>query len=136
MKIDGQCHCGAIAYEAEVDPAKVGICHCADCQALSASAFRTVAMVPADQFTILRGTPREYVKVADSGNRRVQGFCADCGSGLYATEDADPRRTYNIRLGTARQRHELRPRFEVWRRSALPWVAGLEGTAKFDRGPR
>ena len=42
MKIDGSCHCGRIRYEAEVDPAKVVICHCTDCQTLSGSAFRTV----------------------------------------------------------------------------------------------
>lgn len=27
MKIDGGCHCGAITYEAEVDPEKTSICH-------------------------------------------------------------------------------------------------------------
>ena len=32
MKVGGQCHCGQIAYTAEVDPAKVTICHCVDCQ--------------------------------------------------------------------------------------------------------
>ena len=44
MKIDGSCHCGAIRYEAEVDPGGVSICHCTDCQKLTGSAFRvTVA---------------------------------------------------------------------------------------------
>ncbi len=42
MKIDGGCHCGYIAYEAEADPTKAMICHCTDCQTLSGSAFRTV----------------------------------------------------------------------------------------------
>ncbi|MDQ3188264.1 MAG: GFA family protein, partial [Pseudomonadota bacterium] len=32
MKIQGACHCGDISYEAVVDPARVSICHCADCQ--------------------------------------------------------------------------------------------------------
>ena len=32
MKVDGVCHCGTIRYEAEVDPAKVVICHCTDCR--------------------------------------------------------------------------------------------------------
>jgi hypothetical protein len=27
MKIYGGCHCGLITYEAEIDPATVGICH-------------------------------------------------------------------------------------------------------------
>ena len=32
MKIDGRCHCGCVTYEAEIDPEKVLICHCGDCQ--------------------------------------------------------------------------------------------------------
>jgi len=40
MKIDGACHCGEVKYEAEVDPEKVAICDCTDCQSLSGSAFR------------------------------------------------------------------------------------------------
>jgi len=42
MKIDGGCHCGYITYTAEIDPDKVGICHCTDCQTLSGSAFAPV----------------------------------------------------------------------------------------------
>ena len=34
MRIHGRCHCGFIAYEAEIDPEKVMICHCTDCQTL------------------------------------------------------------------------------------------------------
>ncbi len=58
MKIDGGCHCGGITYEAEIDPEMVGICHCSDCQALSASAFRTILPVPEDSFEILSGEPK------------------------------------------------------------------------------
>jgi hypothetical protein len=32
MKIDGRCHGGYITYEADIDPEKILICHCADCQ--------------------------------------------------------------------------------------------------------
>jgi hypothetical protein len=135
MKIDGQCHCGEIAYEAEFDPDKVGICHCADCQALSASAFRTVAIVAAEAFRLTRGTPKEYVKLADSGNRRVQAFCPNCGSGLYATDEGERPKAYNLRVGTVRQRADLVPRFECWRQSALPWLPENKATKKFDRNP-
>jgi hypothetical protein len=37
MKINGQCHCGAVRFEAEIDPGQVSICHCTDCQALTGS---------------------------------------------------------------------------------------------------
>lgn len=135
MKISGECHCGEIAYEAEIDPERVGICHCTDCQALSASAFRTLAVAAADAFRLLRGAPKEYVKVGDSGNPRVQGFCPNCGSGLYATDATEPRRAYNIRAGTIDQRRDLAPKFECWHGSALPWMPDIEGTKKFDGNP-
>ena len=110
MKIDGTCHCGDITYEAELDPARVGICHCTDCQTISASAFRTIAMVDGATFKILTGTPREYVKTGDSGNRRVQAFCTNCGAGLDATNADGARAAYNVRVGTIRQRAQLTPR--------------------------
>lgn len=135
MHIQGACHCGEIAYEAELDLEKVGICHCSDCQALSASAFRTVAIVSADRFRLTRGRPRQYVKVAESGNPRVQAFCPNCGSALYATDVGDSPNAYNIRVGTVHQRRDLVPKFECWRQSALPWLPENTSTRKFDKAP-
>ena len=135
MKIDGACHCGAITNEAELDPGHVGICHCSDCQSLSASAFRTLAMVSGDSFKVLTGRPRHYIKTGDSGNRRVQAFCEGCGSGLYSSSDEDAPPLYNLRLGTVRQRAELVPQFECWAQSRLPWVQALPHTRKFDGNP-
>ncbi len=135
MKIDGACHCGNIAYEAELDLEKVGICHCTDCQSLSASAFRTVAIVPGDSFKVTKGKPKEYVKVGDSGNRRIQAFCPDCGSALYATSVDDAPEAYNLRVGTVRQRDQLVPKFEFWRQSAQSWLPDLPGTNTFEKGP-
>jgi hypothetical protein len=37
MKIDGGCYCGYITYEAEADPERTSICHCTDCQRLTAA---------------------------------------------------------------------------------------------------
>lgn len=135
MKIDGECHCGQIAYEAELDPENIGICHCSDCQALSASAFRTIAIASADNFKITRGKPREYVKIGDSGNPRAQAFCPNCGSGLYSTDAGVDRKAYNIRAGTIHQRRELSPKFECWRQSALPWLPEISETRKFEQNP-
>ena len=70
MRIDGQCHCGFIAYEAEIDPESVMICHCADCQTLTGSAFRTFALTKEDGLRLLSGEAKVYVKTAESGSRR------------------------------------------------------------------
>ena len=124
MHVDGACHCGLIRFEAEVDPATVAVCHCIDCQVLSGAAFRVVVPAPAATFRVLGGTPRIYVKVADSGNRRVQAFCPECGSPIYSTAPENPT-LYSLRLGTLRQRAELAPQAQNWTRSALPWVDGI-----------
>ena len=84
MKVDGGCHCGSIRYEAEVDPAKVIICHCTDCQTLSGSAFRTVVPTTEGTFKVIAGTPKAYIKTGESGNQREQTFCPDCGSPIYS----------------------------------------------------
>jgi hypothetical protein len=83
MQAEGACHCGAIAYEADIDPA-----------------------------------------TAESGNRRAQAFCAECGTRLYAAAEKDPQ-IFNLRVGTIRQRAGLRPVIQLWCRSALPWVHEL-----------
>ncbi len=110
MKIDGRCHCGAITYEAEIDPAKVLVCHCTDCQALSGSAFRVAVPAEGDSFKLRSGEPKVYVKTtAESGNHRDQAFCPDCGSAIYAS-GAGGKPPLSIRVGTIRQRDQLIPR--------------------------
>ena len=132
MRIEGRCHCGAIEYEAEVDPQKATICHCGDCQTLSGAPFRASVPAKAGDFLIVKGQPRVYIKVAESGNRRGQGFCADCGSPLYATSVDNPQ-VYNLRLGAIKQRGQIPALRQIWCESALGWaqdVRGLPGAAK------
>jgi hypothetical protein len=121
MKVDGSCHCGEVTFEADIDPAAVRICHCTDCQQFSGSAFRVSVHTPAAKFTLRSGSPKIYIKIAENGNPRAQAFCGNCGTALYATNAQDPQ-AYGIRLGTLKQRAELKPVSQVWSRSALSWV--------------
>ena len=125
MRIEGGCHCGYITYEAEIDPDTVGICHCTDCQILSGSAFRTVVRARKDAFKLLTGQPKIYVKTAESGNKRAQAFCPECGTSIYAADVSNPQ-VFGIRVGTAHQRTELRPMRQAWCRSALGWAMNIE----------
>jgi hypothetical protein len=136
MKIDGRCHCGAIAYEADIDPAAMTICHCTDCQMLSGSAFRANIACAPGSFRLTRGTPKSYVRIADSGTRRRQGFCATCGTQLYACPDEAEPQIYSLRSGTIAQRAQLKPARQIWLKSKMAWiddiaaVPGLEGDRK------
>lgn len=124
MKVDGRCHCGAITYEATVDPESVAVCHCTDCQMLTGSVYRAAVRAPRDRFRLLSGEPRTYVKTADSGARRVHAFCPTCGTPVYSTALVEPT-AYSLRLGCLRQRLELAPRRQQWCGSALPWTMDL-----------
>ena len=126
MRVQGNCHCGAIAYEAEVDPAQVSICHCTDCQMLTGSAYRASVPAPRATFVLLKGQPKAYVKTADSGTRRIHAFCPDCGTPVYSSAIADPP-AYSLRVGCLDRRAELAPRRQIWCRSAVPWSMNLRG---------
>src|SRR2546423_6197697 len=135
MKIDGRCHCGYISYEAEIDPENVRICHCTDCQTLSGSAFRTVALTREDTFKLFSGEPKIYVKTAESGTKRPQAFCPECGTPIYSGTLGDGPKVHAIRLGTVRQRAELVPKVQVWARSAQNWIDDLGSISKMEKQP-
>jgi hypothetical protein len=132
MKIDGGCHCGYITYAAEADPERTTICHCTDCQRLSGSAFRVVVRVPGDTFKITAGEPTIYVKTAESGARRVQGFCPRCGTPIYSTAEGDGPKFFSIRVGTVSQRAALVPQLQIWSRSQLRWVTDLASIRRLE----
>lgn len=123
MKIDGGCHCGKITYEAVIDPGRVTICHCTDCQQQTGSAFRVTTFVPDGDFRILQGSPSTYLKTtAESGGKSVHAFCGDCGSNLFVTPLRDGAAFHGIQVGTIRQRGQLRPSKQVWHRSVVNWL--------------
>lgn len=132
MKIEGGCHCGDIAYQAEVDPSTVSICHCTDCQTLTGSVYRANIPAPVQTFLLLRGQPKIYIKTADSGARRAHAFCGNCATPIYAAAIENPA-TYSLRVGTIKQRHQFSPKRQIWCRSALPWSMDLTHLEKRDR---
>ncbi|OWU84123.1 hypothetical protein ATO6_13740 [Oceanicola sp. 22II-s10i] len=125
MHVTGHCHCGAIRFEAEIDPAEIRICHCTDCQRLSGSAFRVNVFADDDRFRLLGGSPKSYVKIADSGNRRLHAFCADCGTPVYATSEGPGPKRFGLRVGTLDNAADLIPSLQIWTRSALPWLGDI-----------
>lgn len=123
MHIDGTCHCGSISFTAEIDQKQVMLCNCTDCQVLSGSPFRHVVRAKIETF-ILSGQPTIYVKVAESGNRRVQAFCTKCGTPIYSSATESPA-WVSIRIGCVRQRAALKPSTQIWCHSAYPWLPEL-----------
>jgi hypothetical protein len=83
MKVEGQCHCCAIANEAEVEPATMGICHCLDCQQPTGAPFFRANIPALISFHILKWQPRQCIKTGDRGARRGHAFGDVRGSPVY-----------------------------------------------------
>ena len=132
MKVDGACHCGSIRFEADIVPETTSICHCTDCQTLSGSVYRANVRTTAGGFRLLAGRPKIYVKTAESGAKRAHAFCADCGTPIYSSAVTDPQ-IYGLRLGTLRQRAQLKPATMGWCRSMQPWVTDLDSLVRFEK---
>ena len=135
MKIDGGCHCGNITYAAEIDPEKIAICHCTDCQTLSGTAFRTIAVAEEGSFKLLSGELKIYMKISESGRGRQQAFCPECGTPIFAAADEPSPTVHNIRAGSIRQRDQLVPKIQIWTRSEQPWLDQLPETRKIKTQP-
>jgi hypothetical protein len=135
MKIDGSCVCGHISYEAEVDPEKVGLCNCTDCQKYSGSAFRVGVPAPDTEFRLLSGTLKVFVKTAESGGKREQAFCPECGTQLYSTSVGDGPKILRLRTATSNQRDMLPPRGQGWMRSRQGWLDNLSELPGVDKQP-
>ena len=122
IHVNGSCHCGNIQIEAQVKLSEVRACHCTDCQKMSGAPLRAIALAPANKINIA-GNPTEYIKIGDSGNKRIQAFCPDCGTQLFAT---DMNKTvYNLRTGFLEQKNELKPKTHVFTHSAMTWVSEI-----------
>jgi len=134
MKIDGGCHCGYLKYEAEIDPERVGVCHCLDCKTFSGSGFRGFAPALEGTFKLLAGEPKRYVKTAASGNKNAMLFCPDCGTHICSTGAEPGSKFFGVRWETARQRDELRPKVQIFCRSAQEWVWDLNSVPKHEAG--
>jgi hypothetical protein len=126
MRIDGRCHCGAISYEAEVNPDYVILCHCTDCQTISGAPYRANVPVKTENFN-LQGVPKTYEKTGDSGRTVETAFCGQCGAAIYSR--ADPA-YLNLRLGAVRQRAQLPPKAQGFCDSAMPWALNISDLAR------
>ena len=128
MMIAGGCHCGAIRYEAEGDAITHALCHCTDCRRHAGAPVVGWTMYPENNVKVTKGTPKVYAS-SEHGRRH---FCADCGTGLFSTTETD-RKVYGLRVGSIRQRAQLKPRSQGWCRSAQPWSMDISALPRYEK---
>jgi hypothetical protein len=80
------------------------------------------------------GTPKIYIKTAESGNKRAHASCPECGAPIYSAAPEPNPATVGLRVGGIDQRAQFEPPIrQGWCRSALPWSMDLTGVASLSR---
>lgn len=127
----GGCQCGAIRYECFGEPLAVSFCYCRDCQQASGGPFCNYVVVPAALVKLLRGVPRSYKVIADSGNEVTREFCSDCGAPLFARNG----NVFVIAVGSLDQPADVRPTIAIWLDSAQPWAPIPDDVERYSGNP-
>jgi hypothetical protein len=96
--------------------------------------FRTNISSLPGTFVLKSGTPKIYIKTAESGNKRAHAFCPECGAPIYAAVPGPNPATVGLRVGGIDQRAQFGPPTrQGWCRSALSWSMDLTGVERADR---
>jgi hypothetical protein len=130
----GRCVCGAVRYRLTAEPLTLYACHCADCQALSGSAFRLSMPVRRDTLEILLGEPEAFRYSPIGASAKTGRRCPACSTWLWGEPERLPQ-VVVLRPSTLDDRSWLDPVAHIWVRSAQPWVRIPAGVLTFDGQP-
>lgn len=83
------CTCGQLTLSTDVEPRRVSVCHCLNCQRRSGSAFAVQARFASADVAI-QGVSMEYPLAGDEGGIARFHFCPECGATVYYRVDALP----------------------------------------------
>ena len=77
-KIYGQCSCGTVKFEFDIEELLAYQCHCSICRKISGTAYTTTLMAPEKEFVWVRGL--EFISSYAKDNGYKTSFCSRCGS--------------------------------------------------------
>jgi hypothetical protein len=130
----GTCFCGEVRFTVTVDPSKVALCHCLDCQQVSGSAFRHTVFADKTTLEFQSGDVTRFDKVGDSGKIRRQLFCATCGTNIGSVPpEGDLTPFASIRVPILDVKDQLPPRINVWHQSHPVWLDDLADLPSLDQ---
>jgi hypothetical protein len=112
--------CKAVRYRVTAAPIVTRVCWCRDCQYLGAGSSTVNACFPTSAVQI-DGETRDYLSVANSGNRMHRRFCPKCGTPLFSEAEARPHLIF-VRVGTLDDPEIARPATTIWTASAPTWA--------------
>ena len=91
----GGCHCGAVRFQAEADPAQAMECNCSHCER---KGF-ILTLTPAEKFQLLSGEDK-LTEYRFNKRKIAHRFCTACGAQPFAfaaSPDGTPTVAINLR---------------------------------------
>ena len=129
--LTGQCHCGAIRYELTGAPIHHALCHCTDCRRHAGAPMVGWAMFKTDQVNVTQGEAKAYAS-SENGRRH---FCADCGTGLFYTNDAMLPDITDVQSGTLDDPDALPAQNHIQTADRIGWMKDVASLPEFERFP-
>lgn len=117
----GTCQCGSVRYTISAPPIVTLVCHCIDCQKLSASAFSLTMAVHRDSFIVDSGDLQSWERPTADGGAAICYFCPECGNRIFH-ENPEMPEVLRLKPGTLDDTSSIRPEAHVWTKRAQPWV--------------
>ena len=133
MSVTGGCLCGSVRWESSELPIVTRVCWCRECQYLGAGSGTVNACFRTATFTVT-GDTKDYVGVADSGNRMHRRFCPACGTPLFSEAEARPHLIF-VRVGTFDDPDRANPAMSIWTSSAPRWACIDDALPRVEKQP-
>jgi hypothetical protein len=131
MAITGGCHCGAIRYQAEGEALNHALCHCTDCRRHAGAPMVGWTMYPRERVTVTKGSPKVYASSQDG--RRY--FCADCGTGIFFSNDVVLPGLLDIQSATYDDPDAVPAQAHIQVADRIGWMQRAHELPEFERYP-
>ena len=129
----GSCHCGEISYTFSGEPLRQVNCHCKNCQKTSGGPYLANIFVSEDNL-LIKGSPKVYQHLADSGNQMSKKFCGNCGAQMFSLGSGRPGIVI-IRGGTIDNLEIIQPTLNIFVSSKIPSTPLDESLSTFEKMP-
>ena len=129
----GSCHCGEISYTFSGEPLRQVNCHCKNCRKTSGGPYLANIFVSEDNL-IIKGSPKVYQHLADSGNQMTKKFCGNCGAQIFSLGSGRPG-IVSIRGGTIDNLEIIQPTINIFVSSKIPSTPLNESLSTFEKMP-
>lgn len=127
------CCCGGLTAECIGKPARIGACHCTQCQRRTGSVFGVAAYFPREQVT-LSGDHKVFARGSDAGRHIENYFCPQCGSTVAWDLELFPG-LVAVAAGCFADPHLGAPQRAVWAKYKHDWVQFPDSIPQLETQP-